>query len=154
LHFKPKQGYKYWLVVTAVIGAGLGIVMLLFYGTLSLLGIPTRSVGTPPQLNVFLAWLWQMCVLGPLYEEPIYRLALATGLRAVLPSWAVILIGGVTFAVLHFLYGIADITNALAGFVLTWAFLQSESILVPILLHLLGNIVVVIIWVVSWSLIK
>jgi membrane protease YdiL (CAAX protease family) len=152
LSLVPKQGFKYWLRMTIIFGLSLGALMLLYYGTTQLLGIPQRSTGTPPQLNAFLYWLLKLFILAPLFEEPIYRVILGSGLRAVLPSWSVVLIGGIAFAALHFLYGGLDMSNALAGFVLTWVFLQSESITIPILLHILGNFCVMVIWVLSWSL--
>ena len=46
---------------------------------------------------------------------------------------------GLIFAVLHAVYGNASPENLLGGFILMWVFLKSETIIVPIALHSLGN---------------
>jgi uncharacterized protein len=53
----------------------------------------------------------------------------------------------VVFALLHVAYGNPGIDNTIGGFILTWAFLKSETILVPIVLHGLGNLAVLILWI-------
>jgi membrane protease YdiL (CAAX protease family) len=94
--------------------------------------------------------LWIGCIVAPLFEEPIYRLILVAGLRK-FPSWAIVAVGGLTFALLHVLYGNFSPDNAVAGFFLTWAFLKSESILVPMALHSLGNLIVILSWILVWG---
>jgi membrane protease YdiL (CAAX protease family) len=46
------------------------------------------------------------------------------------------------FAWLHQLYGHLSPDNALAGLLLTWAYLRSGSLAVPIAPHALGNALV------------
>ena len=152
LRLAPKQGFKYWARAAAFIGLTLGTTMLLIYGAFLLLGLPTHEAGPPAASGAFVLWMLRALLVAPILEEPLYRVVLVSGLRAVFPSWAVILIDGLAFAALHFLYGSADITNALAGFVLSWAFLKSESISIPVSLHFFGNLCVVLINVVGWSL--
>jgi membrane protease YdiL (CAAX protease family) len=43
-------------------------------------------------------------------------------------------------AILHVLYGNAGPDNLIAGFFLAWAYLKSGTILVPVVLHSLGNV--------------
>ena len=57
-------------------------------------------------------------------------------------KWPTIIASGLVFAALHFRFGVASPDNAIAGFVLAWAYIKSESILVPITLHALGNLAV------------
>jgi membrane protease YdiL (CAAX protease family) len=57
-------------------------------------------------------------------------------------STVTILLSGVLFALLHAAYGNLAPDNTIAGFVLAWAYLRSSSLLVPIVLHALGNLCV------------
>jgi len=43
------------------------------------------------------------------------------------------------FAALHFLGGNPGPDNFIAGYILAWSYLKSESIAIPVLLHSLGN---------------
>ena len=47
--------------------------------------------------------------------------------------------GGIVFAALHFAYGSPGLDNFLAGYILAWAYIKSGSIIVPVVLHSLGN---------------
>jgi membrane protease YdiL (CAAX protease family) len=81
-----------------------------------------------------------MLVHGPLYEELLYRVALCVPLVALVgPRWT-ILASGLVFAALHVRYGNPAADNCIAGFVLGWAYLRSSCLLVPLLLHALGNL--------------
>jgi membrane protease YdiL (CAAX protease family) len=59
-------------------------------------------------------------------------------------------LSGITFGMLHILNGNAAADNMVAGFFLGWAFLKSGSIVVPIVLHSLGNLCVLASWVATW----
>jgi membrane protease YdiL (CAAX protease family) len=76
---------------------------------------------------------------GPLLEEVIYRLVFCPPATALLGPRACVILNGVVFAGLHFLYGNPSPENLLGGFILSWAFLKSETLLVPLLLHAGGN---------------
>ncbi len=81
-----------------------------------------------------------MCVIAPVSEEVLYRLALGAPAVALIgPRWTII-VGGLIFAGLHSLYGNPSPENMLGGFILTWAFLKSETLIVPIAMHSLGNL--------------
>jgi membrane protease YdiL (CAAX protease family) len=73
-------------------------------------------------------------------EEVVYRGVLCSALRDHLSEWWVIAIGGAAFSVLHIIYGNAAPDNLIAGFFLAWAYIKSSTILIPILLHGLGNL--------------
>ena len=89
-------------------------------------------------------WQWEISVglIGcPIFEELIYRLAVCVPLAARFGAWPAILVSGVLFALLHVAYGVQNPINAVAGFLFAWTFLKSGTILVPIVLHSLGNLI-------------
>jgi membrane protease YdiL (CAAX protease family) len=144
----PTQGLRYWSVATLFIGAAVGSIILLAGATLWLLGkdIPLHSTRPADAWAQFVP----MCVTAPLVEEATYRLGFCTGAVPILKPWGTVGLSGVTFGLLHVLYGNAGADNLVAGFFLGWAFLKSGSILVPIVLHSLGNLCVLALWMGSW----
>jgi membrane protease YdiL (CAAX protease family) len=77
--------------------------------------------------------------LTPASEEIIYRMGICSIVAAWLGTRTAIAISGALFALVHLAYCGANPVNLVAGFVLAWAFLKSNTILVPIALHGLGN---------------
>jgi CAAX protease family protein len=68
-------------------------------------------------------------------------LGLCTGaVPSLKPRWT-ILVSGLAFGALHVLYGNPGPDNLIAGFFLGWAYLKSGSVLVPMILHSLGNLI-------------
>jgi membrane protease YdiL (CAAX protease family) len=142
MKLKPRQGWGYWLK--------LGIVSLFFIGILVLVvwGI-MRSTGYAP-LDIFWKfdssgrfWKWWLptaCFVIPILEELIYRLFLVSVLRLYFKPSLTVLIAGTIFGLLHVAYGAAAPENIIGGFLLTWVFLKSESITVPIVFHIGGNL--------------
>ena len=82
---------------------------------------------------------YAMCVHAPVTEELLYRAVLCAPLVPLVGQRGTILLGGAVFAALHFRYGNPAPNNLLAGFLLTWAYLRSSNLVIPILLHALGN---------------
>jgi membrane protease YdiL (CAAX protease family) len=80
-----------------------------------------------------------VCIVWPIYEEVIYRVALCSPSAALVGRWPAIILNGVVFAALHVAYGNPDPSNAIGGFALAWIFLRSRSILVSIVGHSIGN---------------
>ncbi|MCP5022914.1 MAG: CPBP family intramembrane metalloprotease, partial [bacterium] len=85
-------------------------------------------------------FLWQGCLWAPIEEELLYRGALCVPLAALIGRRWTVLVAGLTFAALHYVYGNLGVNHVFAGFVMGWAYLRSGSLLVPILLHSLGNL--------------
>ena len=54
------------------------------------------------------------------------------------------------FGLLHVVYGNPGPDNLVAGFFLAWSFLKSGTIVVPVVLHSLGNACVFVAQVVTW----
>jgi membrane protease YdiL (CAAX protease family) len=135
----PRQGWLFWIKVTAIVGAVLFVILLAFGS-----GFVTLGFSLPqPRLNstseVLPLFLW-MCVVAPLFEEVTYRLVLCPPFSALLGTRSCIVLSGLIFAGLHFLYGNPSPENLLGGFILGWAFLKSGTLIIPISLHALGNL--------------
>ena len=81
-------------------------------------------------------------LLAPIMEETLYRGIVVSALRHRLPVWGVVVVSGLFFYLLHLAYG-KDwrlLHYLPAGMILGWAFLASGRLWVPILLHMLGNL--------------
>jgi uncharacterized protein len=135
---RPVQGLRYWVMATVKIGAAIGGLIVAGGTILVLAGRIPRLYATGPDR------LWpvfiHMCLFAPVVEELIYRLVLCAGAEPLLGPWPTIAVSGLVFGALHVLYGNPDPANLVAGFFLTWAYLKSRSILVPVVLHALGNV--------------
>jgi membrane protease YdiL (CAAX protease family) len=148
LSARPEQGWGTWVKVTAKVGA---VIALLFGAVVVAAWASTRVEGgqpsrwaavTFPTPSDFWPWMRHACVPTPIAEEGIYRLALCVPFAALIgPRWTIV-VSGCVFAALHAAYGNLGVDNAVAGFILGWAFLKSRSLLVPIAWHSLGNLLV------------
>ncbi len=78
-------------------------------------------------------------LLAPLVEEPLYRGALCPAAHSVLGRRGGIVACGVVFGGLHVVYGNPGIDNLTAGFLFGWLFYWSRSLLIPSLVHGVGN---------------
>lgn len=143
----PTQGWRYWCILAPTVG--------LLVACLA-----------APAIGIWLCFGWQMGinssfdwnysgvtadigVRAPITEELIYRMGVCAPVSAWLGPRTSIVISGVLFALIHVLYGNANPINVVSGFVLAWAYLKSNTILVPIILHGLGNLLawlVVTVW--------
>ncbi len=129
-------GRGYLLAVAAVLLANLV--------SSKLLGLPPRS--SNPILRLFSeATVGELLVLaglvilvGPFFEELIFRSWLLGGLTRRWSPWAALLVSSAVFAVFH-----ADLLSTLAltalGLVFGWLYLRSGSLAVPILVHSMWN---------------
>jgi membrane protease YdiL (CAAX protease family) len=64
--------------------------------------------------------------------------------------WKTIAASGVLFGLLHVVYGNPSPENLVGGFFLAWAYLKSESILIPFILHAGGNLIVWLGQIAGW----
>jgi uncharacterized protein len=148
LRFRPIQGLRYWVLATALIGAAIGTFLLLALAVALITGYPIRLYEIRPD-DLWTMFV-QMCVLAPIFEEATYRFALCTGLVPVIKPWGTIFVSGLIFGALHFLYGNPGPDNLIAGYFLTWAYLKSGTIVVPVVLHSLGNLCVLVMHFGTW----
>ena len=145
---QPRQGFRYWIKATLVIG----LVVALFTGTASVL---FRTFGfTVPNSKLISYFLLDATIIGcikaPLLEECMYRVVLCVPLAAIVGSRWTVFISGIIFAALHFAYQIPRPDNFIAGYFLAWAFLKSGSILIPVVIHSLGNACVILLQLGNW----
>lgn len=143
LRMRPIQGYAYWVKASVVVGAVLGAVVVVAGAVLVALGEPlvARSMFTDP--SQFRPVALHAVVVAPLLEEPIYRLVVCLPIVALLGRWPAIVVSGGVFGYLHFHYGNPSPDNFFAGYVLAWSYLHSRSLVVPVLLHAIGNGIVI-----------
>ena len=144
LRLRPSQTWGYWLKATLVLGAIVSCVVGVFLGALLILGIPIPWKAMAQEPDQIAPFFVTACIMAPLTEEGIYRFALCLPAARLFGRWPTIILSGVVFGALHVVYGKPAPDNLVAGFVLGWALLKSESLLIPVILHALGNLCVLI----------
>ncbi|MFN0196102.1 MAG: lysostaphin resistance A-like protein [Planctomycetaceae bacterium] len=145
---RPKQGWIPWIRISAAIGVIVGVFVFAGLGIWHLWGheIKIRSIDPARSFPTIV----YMCFTVPILEEAIYRLLLCGSLASTVGNWPTIAISGGVFGGLHVIYGNASPENLVGGFFLAWAFLKSETILLPLLLHSLGNFIVFCAQILGW----
>jgi len=138
LRLTPLQGWWFWGRALLLLGLAVAGCIVVGLGAWVLSGHELPVYATHPG-DVGPSFL-RMCVFAPVMEEVIYRLALCVPLAVLLGPWGAIGVSGLVFSGLHVVYGNPSPENLVGGFFLAWAYLKSESILVPVLLHSLGNL--------------
>ena len=95
------------------------------------------------------------CIIGPLVEELLFRQILLRNLRKSLPSWLSISLVGVAFALIHMhSLDLSEWINAIyylgGGFAFSIIYVkEKENIYYPLVVHMLGNSLPLIILVIS-----
>jgi membrane protease YdiL (CAAX protease family) len=143
LRARPQPSIRYWIVGTLAIGAIVGVICTV-YGVIAY-RMGWLDLGQPPRyqsIDDFGRFLWYGCVRAPVLEETVFRLLLCAPIVALAGRWPAIVISGALFAYYHVHWGVPGPDNMSAGFLFAWAYLRSNSLLVPIILHALGNLVV------------
>jgi CAAX protease family protein len=139
LRLTPLQGWWYWVWVSSLIGLAVAACILVGLGIWLWSGHELLVYTTAPD-DLGASFL-HMCVFAPVVEETIYRLAVCIPLAVLLGPWMAIAVSGLAFGGLHMAYGNPSPENLVGGFFLAWAYLKSESIVVPMLMHGFGNLV-------------
>ena len=152
LQARPIQGWKVWVRTSLIIGLIIGFCICLGGGLWYLTGhqVPFHLIHPQDFNSAFM----HLCFVAPVLEEAIYRLVICVSLNRLMGEWKTIAISGILFAVLHILYGNPSPENQLGGFFLAWAFLKSETILLPFLLHSVGNFLVLTGKIAFWYFLK
>lgn len=144
LRLTPIQGWRYWLGVAVVLGAIVGLTCSIAWLCALALGVYIFVPQIDPSYPPVRAWLIHLLILAPFLEELVYRFALCVPIvRRIGSTWAIVLSGAV-FALAHIIGGNPGPDNFVAGFLLAWAFLKSGTLLIPVFLHLAGNLCVFI----------
>jgi membrane protease YdiL (CAAX protease family) len=137
-----RQPLTYWVKAALALGGIVAVVALAAGAVALACGIDLHKYRLFSSPRQFWPWASYACLAPPVVEEGIYRFVLCVPLAALARPWAAIIGSGLVFAGLHVAYGNPGIDNAIAGFLLAWAFLKSGNLLVPIALHALGNLAV------------
>jgi membrane protease YdiL (CAAX protease family) len=132
----PVQGWTYWV--------WLGTALFLFFAILVVV-LPITWWLLGWRMDGFLSLAADTDFVegglrSPVLEEILYRFALCTVVAARWGPCAAIVLSGSMFGFAHIIYGNPNVFNLAGGFFLAWSFLKSNSILVPILFHALGNL--------------
>ena len=92
--------------------------------------------------EAFGSWIWIAVIQAPVFEEIVYRGVLHPPLRQALGRWPAIVVGGVLFWMVHWIYwgGVTPPNHLLAGILFAWTYDRTRSLLAPTLLHALGNL--------------
>lgn len=138
LRLTPVQGWRYWGRAALLLGLVVLACLVAYLGAWTWAGREFPVPATPPA-DAGTAFL-RMCVFAPVQEEVVYRLILCVPLAAWLRAWGAVIVSGLVFGALHWVYGTPSPENLVGGFLLAWAYLKSGSIAVPVLLHALGNL--------------
>jgi membrane protease YdiL (CAAX protease family) len=131
---RPLPSLRFWLGTTLVLAL---IMALLIAGTI-VVYLALDKAMPPPALPTY-QHAWVAVVDAPIVEESIYRWLFVTGIVAVAPRWAGVVLSGAVFAYLHFVYNNPGPDNFIGGYFFAWMYLRSGSILVPIAFHALAN---------------
>lgn len=144
----PARGWRFWLRIALAMGLVVGVLLGLVAAALLLLRreLPIYRADPAELLPRFLL----MCVSAPVVEEVVYRSLLISAVRPTVGDRGAIVVSGLTFAVLHWIYGNPSPENQIGGFLLACAYVRSGTILVPLALHAGGNLIVLISQVAAW----
>ena len=136
---QPKQGWIPWVWISARISCVIAVCVIAGLGAWQLMGneLPTYNHNPAYVSHLFL----HMCVVAPVLEEIVYRVVVCLPLVSMIGFWKTIAINGILFASLHFVYGNPSPENLVGGFFLAWVYLKSETILLPLMFHSIGNFV-------------
>ena len=148
LRITPIQGWRYWIRATLLIGLIVAGILAVYGAVIVLSGHQPTIYSTPA--DAIFARVLEMCVFAPILEETIYRFVLCVPLAVLISAHGTIAVSGFAFGLLHVVYGNPSPENLVAGFFLGWAFLKSGSILVPVILHSLGNLCALVGQVATW----
>jgi len=144
----PNQGWRWWVRVSLWIGLAVAACVVIGLGLWVVCGGKLPVYATPPSDT---GWSFlRMCVFAPVLEEVVYRLALCVPLAVWLGPWRAIVVSALAFAGLHLAAGSPSPENLIGGFFLAWAYLKSESIVIPVLLHSLGNLFALVAQIWTW----
>ena len=142
---RPSQGWWYWAKASAIAAVAVFSVSLIVLAFVPQLWVQTVERGDELWRSELLPPLMFSCVQAPVVEELLYRGVLCASVVQAIGRIPTIVLSGLVFALLHFIYENPGPDNAVAGFILGWAFIASGTILVPILMHAGGNFLVLLI---------
>jgi membrane protease YdiL (CAAX protease family) len=152
LRLRPIQGWSWWLIAFGIYLAVASLLAGAHLGLHALGWNPLPNDMWPPDFARSQGV--RFCVIIPLLEETIYRLAVCVTVTAWLDRWWGMGISWALFVTAHVVGGNVAPDNVLAGALFAWAFVHSECFLVPVALHALSNVLALITMVLAWQLLR
>ena len=146
---RPLPSLRFWLGTILV----LALIMTVLIACTILVYVALDKPMPPPALPTF-SHVWGAVVDAPIVEESIYRWLFVTGIVAVAPRWAGVVLSGAVFAYLHFVYNNPGPDNFIGGYFFAWMYLRSGSILVPIGFHALANGALIVLNVIGFHVLS
>jgi membrane protease YdiL (CAAX protease family) len=136
-----------WIgMLSAVVLAGYVVLSLAFAGACRV-GLVDPAIVLAERdftnLDQFRRYLLVGLIIAPIFEELVYRSLAVPALAAWLGNGWAIFLSGPLFYFLHVvIYGRSWILfhYALAGWILSWAFIRCNKVWTPMILHSLGNV--------------
>jgi membrane protease YdiL (CAAX protease family) len=146
---RPLPSFTFWLATVLALAL---LMSLLIAGTI-VFYLALDKPMPPPALPTF-QFAWNAVVASPVIEESIYRWLFVTGIVAVAPRWAGVVLSGAVFAYLHFVYNNPGPDNFIGGYLFAWMYLRSGSILVPLAFHALANGALIVLNVIAFHVLS
>ncbi|MDQ3336834.1 MAG: CPBP family intramembrane metalloprotease [Myxococcota bacterium] len=146
---RPLPSFKFWLGTVVVLAL---IMTVLIAGTIAVYVALDKPM--PPPMLPDYDHVFGAVVDAPLVEESVYRWLFVTGIVAVAPRWAGVVLSGAVFAYLHFVYNNPGPDNFIGGYFFAWMYLRSGSILVPIAFHALANGSLIVLNVIAYHVLS
>jgi len=139
IRLNPVQGWTPWIRLTGVVLLVISGVLLMSVMMAYLLDYPLQfSLINPVHIK---QQFIRMCLVAPIQEEFLFRVIFCFAFINLLGYWPTILVNGALFAAIHFIGGNPGPDNFIAGYLLAWAYLKSETIILPLLYHSVGNFI-------------
>ena len=146
----PQPSLRFWIRVVVILAVGSILLLAAGAAWFWYRGEPLPAGQFRGPADVWPAFT-KSVLLAPVSEELVYRAVLCLPLRVVLGPWLAIMISGAAFAYLHVAYGNFAPNHVFAGLVMSWAYVRSGCLWLPILLHALGNLQVFLLNLTPWS---
>jgi len=140
LQLRPEPGWCFWIKVSLFTALILFVATLIAPSIFATLGFPPEDYFHTYAPYQFWKRLPITAIFYPLLEEIPYRFVICVAAIGFCGRGKTIFISGALFAALHFIYDNPRPDNFISGFFLAWVFIKSRSLMLPILLHSLGNI--------------
>ena len=148
LRLTPIQGWMPWFGWSLRIGVAVTFLIVTAIAVWHSLGneLPIYTTHPAHMARQFV----NACLLAPVLEEVVYRFFAFAAFVPLVGCRNTIIVSGLIFGMLHVQYGNPSPENLVGGFFLAWAYYKSESIVLPVILHSVGNGLVVFGQVSGW----
>jgi membrane protease YdiL (CAAX protease family) len=141
LRLRAEPSWRFWWIAAALIALAVGVISAGYVVVTDQYDLVSFRA---PDSRTWRQTLPIAVIFAPVFEELVFRLALCSTLVAWIGRWPTVVVAGSLFGAIHLTNGVAGPDNMVAGYFMTWAFLRSGSLAVPLGLHAGGNLIVVL----------